>query len=147
MLLQRLKDLREDKDLKQSDVANILNIAQRTYSGYETGSRMIPYSCLVKLADFYNTSTDYILELTSFQEPYPKKNSTHMRLRNLREASQFTQQQIASRLNIRQNTYSQYENGTRRIPLESLIALAKFYNTSTDYILELTDIQEPYPRK
>lgn len=73
MALQRLKDLREDNDLKQQDVADFLSIAQRTYSGYETGNRMIPYTCLIKLAKFYNTSTDYILELTDIQEPYPKK--------------------------------------------------------------------------
>ena len=73
MILQRLKDLREDKDLKQEDIAEVLDIAQRTYSGYETGSRMIPYTCILKLAKFYNTSTDYILGLTDIQEPYPKE--------------------------------------------------------------------------
>jgi len=70
-----------------------------------------------------------------------------MRLRDLREDSDFTQNQIADELNIKQNTYSQYENGSRQIPIESLVKLAKFYNTSVDYILELTDVQEPYPRK
>lgn len=73
MTLQRLKDLREDRDLKQEDIASLLNIAQRTYSGYETGTRMIPYPCLIKLAEFYNTSTDYILGITDIQKPYPKK--------------------------------------------------------------------------
>ena len=73
MSLRRLKDMREDRDLKKEDIANVLNIAQRTYSGYETGSRMIPYVCLIELAKFYNTSTDYILELTDMQEPYPRK--------------------------------------------------------------------------
>lgn len=66
----RLKDLREDNDLKQEDIAKVLNISQRTYSGYETGSRMIPYTCLIKLAQFYNTSTDYILCLTDTRKPY-----------------------------------------------------------------------------
>ncbi len=62
-----------------------------------------------------------------------------MRLRDLREDMDLTQKEIASHLNIKQNTYSQYENGQRQIPLECLVALAKFYNTSTDYILGLTD--------
>lgn len=72
-MLQRLKDLREDKDLNQEDIAKVLNIAQRTYSGYETGTRMIPYTCLAKLAAFYDTSVDYILGLTDIHKPYPRK--------------------------------------------------------------------------
>lgn len=70
-----------------------------------------------------------------------------MRLRDLREDRDLTQTEIANYLHIRQNTYSQYENGHRQIPLSLLIALAKYYNTSTDYLLGLTDIQAPYPTK
>ena len=62
-----------------------------------------------------------------------------MRIRNLREDHDMTQADVAKYLNIKQNTYSQYENEKRQIPLECLIALAKLYHTSTDYILELTD--------
>ena len=68
----------------------------------------------------------------------------YTRLRNLREDADFTQKQIAEYLNVRQNTYSQYENGQRQIPIEALVALAKFYNTSTDYILGLTNEKKPY---
>ena len=70
-----------------------------------------------------------------------------MRLKDLREDSDITQMAIAEYLHIKQNTYSQYENGQRQIPIEMLIALAKYYRTSTDYILELTDIKTPYPQK
>lgn len=70
----RLKDLREDNDLLQKDIAKILNIAERTYSGYETGSRNLPIEILIALAKFYNTSTDYILGLTNNKNPYPKSN-------------------------------------------------------------------------
>ena len=67
-----------------------------------------------------------------------------MRIKDLREDNDITQRETAEYLHIRQNTYSQYENGHRQLPLEFLIALAKFYNTSTDYILGLTDKKEPY---
>lgn len=70
-----------------------------------------------------------------------------MRLKDLREDLDITQKVIADYLHIKQNTYSQYENGQRQIPIELLIALAKYYKTSTDYILELTDIKKPYPKK
>lgn len=61
-----------------------------------------------------------------------------MRIKELREDNDLTQRQLAEYLHIRQNTYSQYENGQRQIPIDALIAIAKFYNTSTDYILGLT---------
>ena len=70
-----------------------------------------------------------------------------MRLKDLREDSDITQSRLAELLHIRQNTYSQYENGQRQIPLDILIALAKFYNTSLDYIVGITDVKTPYPKK
>ena len=70
-----------------------------------------------------------------------------MRLKDLREDADLTQQRVAEHLHIRQNTYSQYENGQRQIPIELLISLARFYNTSTDYILELTDVKKAYPKR
>ena len=70
-----------------------------------------------------------------------------MRLKDIREDADVTQKTVADYLNIRQNTYSQYENGQRQLPNEALIKLALFFNVSTDYILELTDIPTPYPRK
>lgn len=62
-----------------------------------------------------------------------------MKIRELREDHELTQKQVAEYLKIRQNTYSQYETGQRQLPLEYLIALAKLYHTSTDYILGITD--------
>ena len=67
-----------------------------------------------------------------------------MRIRDLREDRDLTQREIAEYLCIKQNTYSQYENGQRQLPIDFLIALAKYYNTSTDYILGLTDETKPY---
>ncbi|MCC8160628.1 MAG: helix-turn-helix domain-containing protein [Oscillospiraceae bacterium] len=67
----RLKDLREDKDLNQTKVAIILNMSQTGYSKYETGENDIPTNVLIKLAKFYNVSIDYILDLTD--DPTPPK--------------------------------------------------------------------------
>ncbi len=68
----RIRDLREDKDFTQNYIANILGITQQTYSRYETGEITIDIFNLVKLAKFYNTSTDYLLGLTSNSNPYEK---------------------------------------------------------------------------
>ena len=70
-----------------------------------------------------------------------------MRLKDLREDYDLTQTTLAKLLHIKQNTYSQYENGQRQIPLELLITLANYYGTSLDYIVGLTDIKKPYPKK
>lgn len=61
MYLPRLRDLREDKDMKQKEVAAILGIDQRVYSNYETGKRDVPLHHLIALADFYQVTTDYLL--------------------------------------------------------------------------------------
>lgn len=71
--LRRLRDLRQDHDLTQKEVAGLLKIDQRVYSTYETGRREIPLRHLVFLAEYYHTSTDYLLDLTDSPIPYPQK--------------------------------------------------------------------------
>lgn len=68
----RLKDLREDEDKSQAEVAKFLNIHQTTLSKYEKGTTDIPTEILSKLADYYRTSTDYILLRTNDKRPYKK---------------------------------------------------------------------------
>ncbi|MBQ9266764.1 MAG: helix-turn-helix transcriptional regulator [Clostridia bacterium] len=72
MELLRLKDLREDREIKQEEMAKYLGISQTNYSKYELGKVNIPIDALKKLADFYRTSVDYILGMTDEMKPYPK---------------------------------------------------------------------------
>lgn len=72
MNIQRLKEIREDRDLTQKEICKVLNISQVVYSRYETGIRLIPIDKLVKLAEYYKVSIDYILGLTDEITPYPK---------------------------------------------------------------------------
>lgn len=69
-MYKRIRDLREDNDIKQKDIAEFLNCSQVCYSYYELGKRDIPTEVLIKLAFFYNTSTDYILGLTDKKKTY-----------------------------------------------------------------------------
>ncbi len=69
-----------------------------------------------------------------------------MRLKEIREDSDVTQKTLSEYLNIKQNTYSQYENGQRQLPIDILIRLADYFDTSIDYILGITDVAERYPR-
>ncbi len=70
----------------------------------------------------------------------------YLRLRDLREDNDYKQREVAKYLSCAQNTYAQYENGTRRIPLELLGKLADLYKTSVDYLIGITDEPKPYPR-
>ena len=72
-MLQRLRDFREDRDIPQQKMAELLNVAQTTYSDYERGKINIPLDTLNKLALFFDTSIDYLLELTDEAKPYPRK--------------------------------------------------------------------------
>ena len=69
MYIKRIKDLREDHDLTQTQISKILHISQRTYSHYEQGTRSIPIELLIILAHYYNTSVDYILGETDEKSP------------------------------------------------------------------------------
>ena len=73
MVMNRIRDLREDRDLRQIDVAKATGIDQRTLSNYETGKRDIPTQVLIALAEFHHTSVDYLLGRTPEKKPYPKK--------------------------------------------------------------------------
>lgn len=73
MYENRLRDLREDRDLKQRDLAELLKVHQTTYSDYELNRLNIPVAVLHALADFYSVSVDYLLGRTGTKTPYPKK--------------------------------------------------------------------------
>jgi len=69
-MYQRLRDLREDRDLTQQELATLLKVRQTTYSRYESGVLDIPSASLIKLSEFYKTSIDYLVGLTNNKKPY-----------------------------------------------------------------------------
>ena len=73
MEYSRIRKLREDKDLTQEYMAQLLHVNQRTYSRYETGEHAIPLEQLCRIADFHNVSVDYLLDRTDTSKPYPGK--------------------------------------------------------------------------
>lgn len=68
----RIRDLREDNDMNQAEMAKLLGVSQQTYSRYESHTTEIPLESLIWLAEYYNTSVDYLLGITSRKEPYPR---------------------------------------------------------------------------
>ena len=72
-MYKRIRNLREDRDLKQIELALLLNCTQACYSNYENGRRDIPSEVWIKLSAFYGVSVDYLLGLTNEKQPYPRK--------------------------------------------------------------------------
>lgn len=72
MVYQKIRDLREDADLSQTEMAKILNCAQQTYSNYELGLREIPTDILIAIAEYHKTNVDYLLGLTRNKTYYKK---------------------------------------------------------------------------
>lgn len=71
----RIRNLREDNDLTQAELAKLLNISQTTYSRYESGALDIPSQSLIQLAQYYSTSVDYLLGITDNKKAYPKNGN------------------------------------------------------------------------
>lgn len=130
----RIRDLREDADLTQTQLAKTLLCDQSLYSKYERGERVLPLELAVKLAELYDVSIDY---LVGREEKWPMER--YRRIRDLREDADLTQAQVGAAINVPQRTYAYYESGERMIPPQVLCALADFYQVSVDYLLGRTD--------
>ncbi len=76
MTFERIRNLREDNDIRQKQIAEYLHVSQNTYSQYENGIISLSAENAVRLAEFYHTSTDYLLGLTDQKSPYPKSGET-----------------------------------------------------------------------
>ena len=82
MIYERIRNLREDHDLTQTDMANYLNVSQRTYSRYENDERAIPIETLIKIAAYYTTSLDYLTNRTDEKKPYPPGKAVRKQKKN-----------------------------------------------------------------
>lgn len=143
--MNQLTLLRIRNNLKQSDIATFLNISTRVYSHYETGRSNIPISILHKLADYYNSSIDFLLNNASVKNPYePISNDKTNHFREVVRACGYPLIEVSKKLNINRETLRRYESGVREIPNDTLINASKLFNISIDYILGRTDKTKPY---
>ena len=140
MIVKNLRYCRENLELKQKEIAEILNVTYSTVSGWETGKDTIPLRQLIDFANKFNLSLDYLFGLTNKNTIYkPLKidlNVIGKNLRNIRIKNKKTQSQIANILNTSQSAYAHYENAIYLIPTSFLYSLSKVYkNFSIDLIL------------
>ena len=149
--MNRLKDLRKEKNVLQIDMAKILKMSQNGYSQYETETNDIPTPILKILSNYYNVSIDYILNLTDIKDKYKISKIIEItknmhRLKDIREDKDLLQKDVANILGISRSAYSSYETNFCDIPTKILKKLALYYNVSIDYILYITDERKPHKR-
>lgn len=132
MKIKRLRETRENLDLKQIDLIDLFGVTYSTISGWETGKDTIPLKQLIKYANKYNYSLDYLLGLTDKNIEYKdlkiNLNTLATNLRKKRKQYGKTQQQIADIINTSQSSYAHYENARYLMPLNFLYNLSKIYN-------------------
>ena len=139
MNFQRLVETREDFNLKQKDIANILNITQQSYSLWENGTKIIPLKHLNSLCDYYNVSMDYMLGLSNTRHydvinTVIDKSLIGKRLREFRIENNITQVELAKLLNTTHSTIGAYESGKTTILTAFAYEICKKYNISMDYL-------------
>lgn len=145
MNFQRLVEIREDYNLKQKDIADILGITQQSYSLWEKGSKIIPLKHLNNLCNYYNFSMDYVIGLSNIK--YYNITNREIdkiligeRLRKIRKDKNITQEELASILNTTHSTISAYESGKTTILTAFAYEICKRYNISMDYLCGRTII-------
>ena len=140
--LFRIKELRLEKNLSQSDIAKTLGVTRSSYAMWESSNNVIPLKRLIALCDFFQTNLDYIFAFTDYSTIVNSSYNLELcsqRLKEFRKENNLTQQKIATYLHIDQPTWSIYENGKSLIGTPFLYDICKKYNISADYLLGKTD--------
>ena len=141
---KRLIELREAKDLKQYDIANILNIYKGLYNQYETEYEIMPIKHLNTLCNYFNVSLDYIFGFTNKKNYKNKKEEIDTlksgnNLKLFRKEAKLTQEKLADELNLARSALANYERGRNPIATPFLYTICKKYHISADYLLGKID--------
>ncbi len=137
---ERLKLLRESCGILQKELANQLGLSQQTISFYESGRKEPCYETLKNIASYFNVTTDFLLGIEKDDEETKK---FACRLKELRNKKEMTQQELATKLNLGRTAIANYETGRTSPDIKTLRKMAIIFETSTDYLLGITDGEKP----
>lgn len=142
----RFSELRLDRNLKQKDIAKILNISENRYSKYERRINDLTLEMSNKVANFYNVSLDYLFGISNKNFKVNNKDINlkllQKRLLELRKENKLSQNELGQKVGFPQTTCSGYENGTSIPTSFKTYYLAIYYNVSLDYLVGRTNIKE-----
>lgn len=136
-MIFKLKEIREDHDLTQEDIGNLLSISRQNYSRWETGEKIIPLKHLNTLSNYYKISFDYLCGLSkenNYKKGFINKQESGKRLKDFRKENSITQQELANILNTTHSTISAYESGKTTILTIFAYEISKKYHISMDWI-------------
>lgn len=144
MIDNNLKSCREELEMTQEELGIILGASKQTISNWETGYTPMPLKKLIRFANLYGYSLDYVIGFTRKNIRYNNKikidsNFIGKRLKKIREKYNLTQQSISDKCNIYQTTYNHYETGYSLIKIMPAYSICKTYNISMDWLVGRTD--------
>ena len=133
----RLRELREDNDLTQTNISNFLLITRQNYSRWETGEKVIPLKHLVTLCEYYKVSLDFMTCLSkenNYNKIILNKKEIGKRIKEFRNTNNISQKELSNFLNTTQSTISAYESGNTLILTSFAYQICKEYNISMDWL-------------
>ena len=141
---KRLKELREEQNIRQYELSNYLHFSKEVYGNFERENTLIPIKYLNILANYFNCSIDYLFNFTnnkSYQNIQQEINYNlqKLRLKELRKEQKLTQKELAKAINVAPSTIGDYEKRNKPIATPFLYDICKKYNISADYLLGKID--------
>ena len=144
MNTEKIKYLRDELEITQSDIANILGCTRSAYSLWEINKNTIPLYYLNKIANEFNINIDYLVDLSNNKKINFRKNEINKvdlgkRIKQARKSINFTQEKLASKLNTTHSVISAYESGKTCVSTLFIIEIAKLTNKSLNWLLNKID--------
>ncbi len=140
MIYKRIKDIREDNDLTQNDIANKLNVNRSTYANWENGDKLIPLEKLDDISVLFNVPFSYLLDKEmSYNKKITVKKMNYKKMldkiNNIKKTKKQTYQDIANAIGVSKATAFKYYNNQMKIPVDKLILLSDFMKCNIDQLL------------